>query len=98
MPISSNITESLGNDPSVFHSCGVFPLNSTVSTHGNDPSISNTFVRNIFNGNALSTSTNCLNNSVNGKAPNSSNNENVLNSNEMLHYHHLKYKKETHKN
>ena len=32
MPISSNITESQGNDPNVFHSSGNARLNSIVST------------------------------------------------------------------
>ena len=33
IPISSNISESPGNDPNVFHSSGNAPLISIVSTH-----------------------------------------------------------------
>ena len=43
VPISSNITESQGNDPNVFHSAGKTPLNSIVSTQGNVPSTSSVF-------------------------------------------------------
>ena len=65
IPISSNITESQGNDPNVFHSSGNAPLNSIVSTHVNAPSISSAF----------------WNNSIDGNAPNTSNNGNAPNSN-----------------
>ena len=37
IPISSNITESQGIDPNVFHSSENAPLNSIVRTHGNAP-------------------------------------------------------------
>ena len=53
IPISSNITESQGNYPHVFHSSGNVSLNSTVSTHGNATSTSD-------NGNAAE---------INGIAP-----------------------------
>ena len=43
IPVSSNITESQGNDPNVFHSQGNAPLNSIVITHGNAPSTSSVF-------------------------------------------------------
>ena len=66
IPISSSITtKPQGNDPNVFHSSGNAPLNSIVSTHGNAPSTSSAF----------------LNNSVNANAPNTSNNGNAPNSN-----------------
>ena len=63
--ISSNITESQGNYPDVFHSSGNAPPNSIVSTHGNVPCASNSF----------------LNNSINGNAPNTPNKGNAPNSN-----------------
>ena len=63
-PISSNITERQGNDPNVFHSSGNAPLNSIVSTHGNAPSTSSAFWNNSIDGNAPNTSNN-------GNAPNS---------------------------
>ena len=65
MPISSNITESQGNDPYVFHSSGNAPLNSIASAHGNALSSSNTLliIRN------------------NDNAPNTPNNENAPDSN-----------------
>ena len=81
MPISSNITESQGNDPNVLHSSGNAPLKSIVSTHRNAPSTSSTFLNNSNNGNAPSTSTTVLKNSINGHAPNTSNNGNVPHSN-----------------
>ena len=65
IPISSNLTESQGNDPNVFHSSEKAPLNSIVSTHGNAPSISSAF----------------WNDSTDGNAPNTSNNGNAPNSN-----------------
>ena len=65
IPISSNRTESQGNDPNVFHSAGNASLNSIVSTHGNAPSTSCTF----------------LNDSIDGKAPNIYNIGNIPNSN-----------------
>ena len=64
VPISSNITESQGNDPNVFHSSGNAPSNSFVSTHGNAPSTSSAFWNNSIDGNA----------SNNGNAPNSNGN------------------------
>ena len=64
-PISSNITESQRNDPNVFHSSGNAPLNSIVSTQGKIPSTSSAFWIN----------------SIDGNAPNTSNNENAPNSN-----------------
>ena len=67
IPTSSNITESQGNDPSVFHSSGNVPLNSIVSTHGNAPSTSKSFWNNSTHGNAPNTSSN-------GSAPNSNGN------------------------
>ena len=65
LPISSNIAESQGNDPNLFHSSGNATLNSIVSTHGNAPSTSSAF----------------WNNSIDGNAPNTSNNGNAPNSN-----------------
>ena len=65
LPISSNMFESLGNDPNVFYSSGNTPLNSIVSAHGNAPCTSRTF----------------LNNSINVNIPNTSNNGNAPNSN-----------------
>ena len=65
IPISSNITQSHGNDPNVFQSSGNAPLNSIVSTHGNAPSTSSAF----------------WNNSIHGNAPNTFNNGNAPNSN-----------------
>ena len=62
---SSNITESHGNDPNVFHFSGNAHLNSIVSTHGNAPSTSSAF----------------CNSSIDGNAPNTSNNGNAANSN-----------------
>ena len=64
IPICSNITESEGKDPNVFHSSGNAPLNSIVSTHGNAPSTSSAFWNNSIDGNAPNTSDN-------GNAPNS---------------------------
>ena len=64
IPISSNITESQGNDPNVFRSSANAPLSSIVSTHGNVPSTSSAFWNNSFDGNA----------------PNTFNNENALNT------------------
>ena len=49
----------------MFHSSGNTPLNSIVSTHGNAPSTSSAF----------------WNNSIDGNAPNTSNNGNAPNSN-----------------
>ena len=63
--LSSNKTESQGNDPKVFHSSGNAPLNSIASTHGIAPSTSNAF----------------WNNSIDGNNPNISNNGNAPNSN-----------------
>ena len=65
MPVSSNISESLRIDPSVFHSSGNAPPSSIVSTHGNAPSTSSTF----------------MNNRNNENTPHISNNGNVPNSN-----------------
>ena len=48
IPVSSNITESQGNDPNVFHSPGNAPLNSIVITHGNAPSTSSVFGRTVL--------------------------------------------------
>ena len=67
IPISSNITEPQGNDPNVFHSSGNAPLNSNVSTHGNAPSSSSSFLNNCINGNAPTTSNT-------GKPPNTERN------------------------
>ena len=64
IPVSSNITESHGIDADVFHSSGNAPLNSFVSTHGNVPSTSTTFLNKSFNGNI----------SDNGNAPNNNGN------------------------
>ena len=71
IPISSNITESQGLDPNVFHSPGNAPLNSIVSTQGNAPSTSSAFWNNGFDGNAPNTS-------KNGNAPNSIGNAALL--------------------
>ena len=65
IPISSNIIESQGNDPNVFHSSGNAPLNSFVSTERNAPRTSSAF----------------WNNSIDGNAPNTSNNGNAANNN-----------------
>ena len=67
MPISSNITESQGKDPNVFHSSGYSPANSIVSPHGNAPSTSSAFWNSSSDGNAPNTSNN-------GNAPNSNGN------------------------
>ena len=64
IPISSNITESQGHDPDMFHTSGNTPLNSIVSTHRNAPTISNTFLKKSTNGNAP----------INGNASNSNGN------------------------
>ena len=64
-PISSNITESQRNDANVFLSSGIAPLDSNVSTYGSAPSTSSAFWNNSFDGNA----------------PNTPNNENAPNSN-----------------
>ena len=64
IPISSDITESQGNDPIMFHSSRNAPLTSVVSTHGNAPITSSAFWNNSIDGNAPNTSNN-------GKAPNS---------------------------
>ena len=68
IPISTNITESQGNGPNVFHCSGNGPLKSIVSTHWNAPSTSSSFLNISINGNAP-------NNSKNGNAPNSNGNE-----------------------
>ena len=75
IPISSNITESQGNDPNVFHSSENAPLNSIVSTHGNAPSTSSAF----------------RTNSIDGNAPNTSNNGNAPNNNGNAPLPHLKF-------
>ena len=80
LSISSNITESQGNDFIVFHSSGNVPLNSNVSTHGNTPSTSSTLLNNSIHGNSPSTLTVFLNNSFQGNATSTSNNGNVPNS------------------
>ena len=67
IPISSNITESQGNDPIVFHFSGNAPQSSIVSTDGNAPSTSSAFWNNSIDGNAPDTSNN-------GNAPNSNGN------------------------
>ena len=67
IPISSNITESQGKDPNVFHSSGNAPLISIVNTHRNDPSTSSAFWNNSIDGNAP-------NAFYNGKAPNANGN------------------------
>ena len=74
MPICSNVSESLGKDPIVFHSSGNAPLNSFVSTQGSAPSISSAF----------------WNNSIDGNTPNTSNNGNAPDSNGNAPIHHLK--------
>ena len=58
IPISSNITESQGKDPNVFHSSGNAPLNSIFSTHGKAPSTSSAFWNNNIDGNAPNISNN----------------------------------------
>ena len=65
--ISSNITGPQGNDPNVFHSSGSAPQNSIVTTHGNAPGTSSAFWNNSIDGNAPNTSDN-------GNAPNSNGN------------------------
>ena len=67
--ISSNITESQGNDPNVFHSSGNAPLNSIVSTRGNAPSTSSAFWNNSIDGNTPNTSNNGNAPNANGSAP-----------------------------
>ena len=52
LPVSSNVTESQGNDPNVFHTSKNAPLNSVASTHGNAPSTSKTVLKKSVNGNA----------------------------------------------
>ena len=69
IPISSNITESHGKDPSVFHSSENTALNSFVSTHGKAPFTSSTFSNNIIDGNAPNTSNNGNAPKSNGNAP-----------------------------
>ena len=69
IPISSNINESRGNDPNVFHSSGIAPLNSIVSTQGNVPSTSSAFWNNSIDGNAPNTSKNGNTPNSNGKTP-----------------------------
>ena len=73
--ISSNITESQGNDPNVFHSSRNAPLKSIVSINGNAPSTSSTF----------------LNISINGSASTRLITEMLRTVMEMLHYPHLKF-------
>ena len=67
IPISSNITESHGNDPNMFHSSGNAPLNPIASTQGNASCTSSAFWSNSIDGNAPNTS-------KNGNAPNSNGN------------------------
>ena len=69
IPISSNITESHGKDPNVFHSSGNAALNSIVSTHGKAPFTSSTFSNNSIDGNAPNTSNNGNAPKSNGNAP-----------------------------
>ena len=68
-PSSSNITESQGNDANVFHSSGIAPLHSIVSTYGNAPSTSSAFWNNSFDGNAPNTPNNANASNSNGNAP-----------------------------
>ena len=68
-PISSNITESQGNAPNVFHSSGIAPLNSIIITQGNAPSTSSAFWNNSIDRNALNTSNNGNAPNNNGNAP-----------------------------
>ena len=82
IPISSKTSESQAIDPNVFHSSGNAPLTSIISTQGNAPSTSRTFLKN----------------SVEGNVPNTSNNGNVPNSNGNAPLIYLYfYKKETRK-
>ena len=69
IPISSNITESQGHDPNVFHTSGKTPLKSIVSTHGNAHSIPNNFVKKSINGNAPNTTFNGNASNSKGNAP-----------------------------
>ena len=69
IPIRSNITESQGNDPNVFHSSGNAPLYSIVGTHGNAPSTPSAFWKNSIDGNAPNTSNNGNAPNNNGNAP-----------------------------
>ena len=75
IPISSNIPESQGNDPNVFHSSGNAPLNSIISTHGNAPSTSNVFGITVL----METLLILLRTEM------------LRTVMEMLHYHHLKF-------
>ena len=74
IPVCSNITKSQRNYLKVFHSLGNAPLNSIVSTHGNAPNTSSAF----------------WNNSIDGKAHNTSNNGNAPNANGNAPLPHLK--------
>ena len=65
IPISSNMTESQENEPNMFHTLENARLNAIVTSHWN----------------ALSTSTNFLNNSIDGNAPNTFSNRYAPNSN-----------------
>ena len=71
MPISSNLSEPLGNDPKVVYPLGIIPPIFIASTHGNALSTSSTFLNNSFNGNSPKTSDNkkALNNIGNAPIP-----------------------------
>ena len=58
MPISSNLSERLGNDPDLVYALFKVPLNFIASTHGNAPSTPSLFLNNSINGNARNTSFN----------------------------------------
>ena len=71
MPISSSLSESLGNDPNVVYSLVDVPPNVIDSTHWKAACTSNTFLKNTFIGKALITSNN-------GNAPNKNGNVPLL--------------------
>ena len=69
MPICSNLSESLGNDPNVVYSFGIVRPNFKASVQGNTPSISSSFLNNRCNGNAHNTSNKGNASNSNGTTP-----------------------------
>ena len=69
MWISSNLSESLGNNPNVVYPLWNVPPNFDDSAHGNAPSTSSTFLNNSIIGNAPNTSNNGNAPNINGNAP-----------------------------
>ena len=58
MPISSRLSERIGNDPNMIFPLASVPPTFTASAHGHAPSTSSNFLSNSKNGNAPNTANN----------------------------------------